>query len=58
MINALCIDLDDFYTCLKEYGYNLSNKKFFKEETLKLLDDFFNLVIVYILVMFSKMTKI
>jgi len=41
MINALCIDLDDFYTCLKEYGYNLSNKKiFFQEETLKLLDDF------------------
>ena len=40
MINALCIDLDDFYICLKEYGYNLSNKKiFFHEETLKLLDD-------------------
>lgn len=40
MINALCIDLDDFYICLKEYGYNLSNKKiFFQEETLKLLAD-------------------
>lgn len=40
MINALCIDLDDFYLCLKEYGVNVRNEKiFYREETNKLIED-------------------
>jgi hypothetical protein len=42
MLNALCIDADDFYTCLNELNYSLSEKKYLidkeMEDVLKTLD--------------------
>ena len=35
LINALCIDADDFFTCLKEMRYNMNNRKYLIDKEME-----------------------